>query len=221
LKQSSNHNPVGSSVQGLRFRQSEKYRLLLVGESHPQRRAVECFIKSRFAAVHGARITCFMPLILALSDTDNDIRAAIGVRAAGEDDLFLEHYFETAIEHAIVDHGAGDGRVVEREQIVEVGNLASVDRFASRRLFEQLAFYLINNRFQWVVFTGCRSLRQLFKRMQLELVELGCAKESCLPSGYGSWGNYYDDNPRVLLGHLSSGLILAQRAVELMPRSRA
>jgi hypothetical protein len=65
---------------------------------------------------------------------------------------------------------------IDRKQVVEVGNLASVDRFASRRLFEMLALHLIKNRFQWIVFTGCNSLRQIFKRMRLELVALGQAE---------------------------------------------
>lgn len=196
----------------------EVYQLQLVDEGHAQRQKVEQFIASRFNAVHGAQITVFMPLFLALFDADNQVRAAVGVRMAGEDKLFLEHYFDLPIEAVILDRHHPGNRSVVRTEVVEVGNLASVDRYASRRLFEQLAVFLISNRFQWVVFTSCRSLRAQFQRMKLKLVELGSAAESSLPESFGSWGSYYRGNPQVMLGHLSGGIGLARRAAELMPQ---
>ena len=176
---------------------------------------MEGFIASRFEAAHNARITCFMPQLLALFDENGAIKAAIGVRGACHDDLFLEHYFDQPIERVIGDKVEYSQPEVDRKQVVEVGNLASVDRFASRRLFEVLALHLIKHRFQWIVFTGCQSLRQIFKRMHLELVALGKAEESRLPETLGSWGSYYRDNPQVLLGHLSGGIALAEAATAM------
>ena len=195
---------------------SEAYQLQFVDEGHSQRISVERCIATRFEAVHGARITVFMPLILALFDTDNQVRAAVGVRVASDDRLFLEHYFEQPIEKIIVEYHRKFGGFAARNEVVEVGNLASVDRYASRRLFEQLAVFLINNRFQWMVFTSCRSLRKLFQRMKLGLVEIGTATESSLPETCGSWGSYYSDQPRVMLGHLSPRINLVQQANHLM-----
>ena len=217
--QQSNKNQAELSIERTRFNLSQTYQLRLIGRNHPQRNVVECFIASRFARIHDARITSFMPLLLALFDTSNEIRAAIGVRAASNDKLFLEHYFDHPIEEIIVERSANSGRAVIRDQVVEVGNLASIDRYASRRLFEQLAFFLIKKRFQWIVFTGCKSLRQVFRRMQLHLVEIGRAEESRLPASFGRWGRYYQDNPQVLLGHLSEGIGLAQRAGRLVPKA--
>ena len=196
------------------------YEFAVIEQQDRRRRAVESFIATRFEAVHDAHITSFMPQLLALFDSSGAIKAAIGVRHASQDNLFLEHYFDQPIERVIGDKAEYSQSDIDRKQVVEVGNLASVDRFASRRLFEMLALHLIKNRFQWIVFTGCNSLRQVFKRMRLELIALGQAEESRLPGAPGSWGSYYRDNPQVLLGHLSGGIALAEAATA-MTRGRA
>jgi len=191
------------------------YEFAVIDANDDRRQAVEAFIAARFYVAHNAQITSFMPKLLALFDQTGAIKAAIGVRAANHDDLFLEHYFDQSIEQVIGEKVNSGQSNIDRSQVVEVGNLASVDRFASRRLFEMLALFLIKNRFQWVVFTGCQSLRQIFKRMRLELLALGEAKESRLPESLGSWGSYYHDNPQVLVGHLSAGIGLAEAATAM------
>ncbi len=200
---------------------SGAYQIRLVAESHARRSEVECFIAAQFLSVHNAHVTSFMPVFLVMFAADDSIRAAIGVRDANDSLLFLEYYFDQPIETIITDQCHEDPIQITRKGVIEVGNLASVDRFASRRLFESLASFLVNNRFQWIVFTGCSSLRRLFKRMQLELVELGEAKESSLPEGPDSWGQYYKDSPKVMLGHLSDGVRLAKQAAYLIPMVRS
>jgi len=196
------------------------YEFAVIDQQDRRRQRVESFIANRFEAVHGAHITSFMPQLLALFDNNGAVKAAIGVRGACQDDLFLEHYFDQPIECVIGNQAEYNQAAIERKQVVEVGNLASVDRFASRRLFEMLALHLIKHRFQWIVFTGCQSLRQVFKRMHLELIALGNAEETRLPETLGNWGTYYRDNPMVLLGHLSGGIALAEAATTLT-RGRA
>ncbi len=191
------------------------YEFAVIEQQDRRRQAVESFIATRFAAAHDAHITSFMPQLLALFDNSGAIKAAIGVRGASQDQLFLEHYFDQPIENVIGQKVENSEQGINRKQVVEVGNLASVDRFASRRLFEMLALHLIKNRFYWIVFTGCRSLRRVFKGLQLELVALGNAEESRLPVALGSWGSYYHDKPQVLLGHLSGGIALAEAATAM------
>jgi hypothetical protein len=93
-----------------------------------------------------------------------------------------------------------------REQIVEIGNLASIDRCASRALFKLLARRLSTEDFQWAVFTGCSSLHRMFAILGLETVGLGRALQSRLPVDQQTWGGYYEDNPQVVAGRVGPGL---------------
>ena len=199
---------------------SNEYEYCIAGPSHPRRAEIEAFIGERFTAVHDAHITHFMTQLIALTDADGVIKSAIGVRDASNTRLFLEHYLEVPIETAIATQANKPQQQMVRKQIVEVGNLASTDRSASRRLFEFLALHLIQNGYQWIVFTGCTSLRHVFKRMRLELISLGNADQERLPKKMGSWGRYYNNNPQVMAGLLSGGLDLALKACTGMPKAR-
>ena len=69
--------------------------------AHPRRKQVEQFIAGRFLKVHGARLSSFMPLLVALFDENGEVRAAVGIRNAAVESLFLEYYLDTSIEQAI------------------------------------------------------------------------------------------------------------------------
>ncbi len=181
----------------------------LIDIDHPRREAVERFIASRFLAAHGARISCFMPHLLALFDDAGRILAAVGVRAAGDEALFLEYYLDTPVERAIADQAELTGIVGTgmRRRIAEIGNLASIDRRASRALFKLLAQRLHADNFEWAVFTGCSSLQRMFKTLGIETICLGRALQSRLPQDQRTWGSYYEDCPRVVAGRVSGGRI--------------
>ena len=171
---------------------------------HPARGRVEDFIARRFLKVHGARIVQFMPTLLALPGDDGAIRAALGVRDAGLEALFLEHYLDRPVE-AILAETSGRS-AISRSRIAEIGNLASVDRRASRRLFGILSLYLNAANFEWAVFTGCGSLRHLFQSLGIETLVLGRALQSRLPVEQQTWGGYYEDNPQVIAGRVRRGV---------------
>jgi hypothetical protein len=82
-----------------------------------------------------------MPELIALFDAGGQILAAVGFRSADGENLFLEHYLDTPVEHAIACHSTR--ALPQREGIVEIGNLASIDRGASRKLFAVLAGVLL------------------------------------------------------------------------------
>lgn len=177
----------------------------LVDRDHPRRAQVEAFIARRFLKVHGARISQFMPLLGALFGDDGEVLAAVGIRDADRGALFLEHYLDAPIERTIA---ARSGRIMmppARESIAEIGNLASVDRRASRRLFGLLSQYLAGEGFEWAVFTGCSSLHRMFKTLGIETFALGRALQSQLPSDQQTWGSYYEDSPVVVAGRVGQG----------------
>ncbi|MCP4768391.1 MAG: thermostable hemolysin [Gammaproteobacteria bacterium] len=176
---------------------------------HPLRVAVEQFIARRFLAAHGARISCFMPRLLALFDDAGNVLAAVGLRAADGEALFLEYYLESPVELAIADKAELCGNVGTgmRRRIAEIGNLASIDRRASRELFKLLTQRLQADHFEWAVFTGCSSLQRMFKTLGIEIICLGRALQSRLPHDQQTWGSYYEDSPRVVAGRVSGGRV--------------
>jgi hypothetical protein len=176
----------------------------LIDAGHPQRKKVEAFIAQRFLEVHGALITAFMPQMLALFDDQGAVRAAVGMRDASLERLFLEYYLDTSVEQTIA-RKADTGGVAARERIVEIGNLASIDRLASRNLFKLLARRLSAEDYQWAVFTGCSSLQRMFATLGIETVSLGRALQSRLPVDQQTWGGYYEDNPQVVAGRVGHG----------------
>jgi len=183
----------------------------LIDAQHPLRAQVEQFIAQRFLDMHGARISSFMPLLIALLSEGGEILAAVGIRSAASEALFLEHYLDTSVEQAI---SSNSGRAIfspDRDRIVEIGNLASIDRHASRKLFKVLAGLLQAENFEWAVFTGCSSLHRMFKTMGIETIGLGRALQSRLPVDQQTWGGYYEDNPQVVAGKVSRGSILLEQ----------
>jgi len=179
----------------------------LIDIDHPRRQAVEQFIARRFLSAHGARISCFMPRLLALFDDAGKILAAVGIRAADDEVLFLEYYLDRPIERAIADKAGlrGISGTGARRRIAEIGNLASIDRRASRQLFKLLTQQLHADNFEWAVFTGCSSLQRMFSTLGIETICLGRALQSRLPQDQQTWGSYYEDSPRVVAGRVSGG----------------
>ncbi len=180
----------------------------LIDAQHPLRPQVEQFIAQRFLDMHGARISSFMPLLIALLSEDGKILAAVGIRSADCEALFLEHYLDTSVQQAISSTAGPAMLTPERDRIVEIGNLASIDRHASRKLFKVLACLLQAENFEWAVFTGCSSLHRMFKTMGIETIGLGRALQARLPVDQQTWGGYYEDNPQVVAGKVSRGSIL-------------
>ena len=180
-------------------------RQQLIDSEHPRRRQVEQFIARRFLEVHGARISGFMPELIALFNDNDEILAAVGVRDASSGSLFLEYYLDAPVEQAISTNAAPPLALPRRDRIVEIGNLASIDRRASRELFTLLAGLLQARGFEWAVFTGCTSLHRMFKALGIETLYLGRALQSQLPADEQTWGSYYEDSPRVVAGRVSGG----------------
>jgi hypothetical protein len=192
----------------------------LIDEKHPRRKQVEQFIAQRFSEVHGARLSVFMPVLIALFGENDEILAAVGIRSAATEVLFLEYYLDTSIENSIACNADQLMVVPERDRIVEIGNLASIDRRASRKLFKILAGLLDAENFEWAVFTGCTSLHRMFSTLGIETVDLGRALQSRLPVDQQTWGGYYEDSPRVVAGKVSRGCVAFENTPE-MPLTRA
>lgn len=170
----------------------------------PGRRQVEEFIADIYARSYGARITVAYPTLMSVRNSDGSILAAVGFRYAEDEPLFLEHYTSKSIE-AILD--------VPREQIVEIGNLASAGGGASIFLFAALASYLHSKQVQYATVTGTDYLHRTFKKLGLAPRKICDASIQAVQSDQQDWGTYYDANPRVLAGSIQHSVTRLKKAL--------
>jgi hypothetical protein len=162
----------------------------------PERPAVEAYIHERFAGVHHAEITHFLPNLLSLR-CGGEYSAAVGLAPAGSGKVFAEQYLAAPVEQVISEQL---GLQVERNQIVEIGNLVSTWKGSSLLLFIVIGEVMERLGYHYVLFTGTREVKALLARLRYSPVILANADPRVLPDGGASWGSYYSNNPKVMFG---------------------
>lgn len=191
--------------------------IIVCEQASEQRPELESFVRTAFAARHGAQLSSFLPTLLALQDA-GQIRSVAGFRPAGQEPLFLERYLDQPIEQvlAAVMHMQRPEMVlnqpIARADIVEVGNLAGINCRAACRLVLALPQLLLARGYRWIVFTGTGTVRGLLDAYCTPLIELGPARGACVSGMADDWGRYYETDPRVMAGYLPEGLGLARRS---------
>ena len=175
-----------------------------------ERPRIKRFIASAFSSAYGARLESFMPQLAALH-RGKELYAACGLRAARDQQLFLETYLDHPIEHVLAPIA---GRRIERDELVEVGNLAVARAGAARALIAHLTEYLLERRASYVVCTMVPTLGNNFARLGIPLHRLG---EACIdrlpPPSRAMWGTYYEQRPAVNAVSVAD----AARALRLAP----
>ena len=165
-------------------------------ENSPNRRLLESFVARKFAASYSAQLQQFLPYLLSLQLT-HKTGAIVGIRPAREGRLFVEQYFAPPVEQAI-------SRLfrtpVDRQQIVEVGNLAAAVPGSANLLFGALASILERAGFRWVVCTVTPQVGSLLASMQFPARVIGRALPTAVGKSATDWGNYYASKPRVIVG---------------------
>lgn len=169
-------------------------------QAEPDRAHVESFIEQVYAHRFGSVIARHYPTLMNVHDGQGRVLAAVGLRLAAEEPLFLERYLDQPVERALAQAKGGS---VDRHGIVEIGNLASADRDASVFLFVTLAAYLRHRQLTYAVVTGTKALRRSFALFGFDFVELGAANPEALPDKGASWGSYYERDPKVLGGAIA------------------
>lgn len=162
----------------------------------PERAAVEAYIHDRFAGVHHAEVTHFLPNIISLR-CGGDYSAAVGLAPAGNGNVFAEQYLDAPVETVISEKL---GLQVARDQIVEIGNLVSTWKGSSLLLFIVIGEVMERLGYHYVMFTGTREVKALLARLRYSPVVLADADPARLPDGGASWGTYYANNPQVMFG---------------------
>lgn len=162
----------------------------------PSRAKLERFIQTIFKRAYGAEIKHFMPRLMSLTDQENSLLAVCGLRQANQGSLFLEHYMDKPVESMLADR---IGTSIQREEIVEVGNLAVAEPGLARQLLAGVINHLHGTPAQWAVFTAIPSLRNSLAKLNVQLEVLCEARLDRLPEHErAGWGSYYDQNPQVM-----------------------
>ena len=186
--------------------------LALIDLAHPERAGAEAFVRSVYAQTYGARLDNFYPVLLRITRPDGSYIAVAGIRPAGGQVLFSEHYLDQPIETLL-------GK--ERCRIVEVGNLAPASAGQARWLIGAVTAFLAGGGFSNVVFTAVPRLKNAFSRMGLPLMRLADARPDQLPDGQAQdWGSYYEHDPAVFSGDIQHGFHAFTRFMTTRPELR-
>lgn len=168
----------------------------------PHRARAETFISDIFQRHYDAELSSFAPNLMLL-EKDDRIAAVAGWRCAGAERLFLENYLDVPIETAV---SRLAGRPVDRQCIVEVGNLAAEVRGGGVEVILTLAAHLDRLGFEWVVFTATSELIGMLRRLGLPPLALASADPDRLGDDARLWGSYYATHPVVVAGRIRLAL---------------
>lgn len=173
----------------------------------PERAAVETYIHERFAGVHSAEVTHFLPNIISLR-CGGEYSAAVGLAPASNGQVFAEQYLDAPVEHVISEKL---GLLVPRNNIIEIGNLVSTWKGSSLLLFIVIGEVMERLGYHYVMFTGTREVKALLARLRYSPIVLADADPTRLPDGGASWGTYYSNNPQVMFGDNRPAMAAARK----------
>jgi len=155
------------------------------------RHAVEAYIADAFRSQYDAHIDHFLPLLLTI-ETGGVIEAAVDIRFAETEPLFVEHYLDRPIRAELAQRG------ITNAAVVEIGNLVSTRAGCSQLLFILLAELLHALRRDTAIFTATAQVQQLLNKLGCELTTLCAADGQRLGAQLAQWGSYYETSPRVV-----------------------
>jgi len=157
-------------------------------------------IERRFGTVHNAKPSPCYPDYVAVGDLPSTPRAALGVRFAGRERLFLEAYLDGPIETVI---SRAMEKPVSRDRIVEIGCLAADQPAALMQLLLETAERL-DTADLIATATLTLPLQSMFKRIGMPLVRLATADPARVHRAV-EWGSYYAQAPAIFAGDVASG----------------
>lgn len=159
---------------------------------------VRSFVDESYRRAYGSARAAVFDNYLCTGGTT---RAALGYRRASAGPLFLEAYLDDSIEAHV---SAALRRPVNRDAIVEIGNLAANNAWTMIALWGEAANDL-GGTSEVVVATLTAPLRRMFARIGVPVHELIRADPAKLGPLAADWGNYYAQDPRVCAGLIAEG----------------
>lgn len=172
-------------------------------KSHANRKEVERLIEEVYARVYGGSIKEHYPILLKACDDAGCVMAAVGLRDADREPLFLERYLNAPIQKVM---GSVFGKDIERRNIVEIGNLVSLHSGVSVYLFAALAICLKQLGYTHAAVTATSSLHRSFERLGIASCVVADADASRLVDKGANWGTYYQRDPRILVASVEAAM---------------
>lgn len=186
--------------------------LKVINKSHPLRQEVEQYVASRYLLAFDDHITEFMPTFLGIYSEQNELLSVCGYRIANQAPLFLEQYLTIPAEQLMSQEFS---QPIVRSSLIEFGQLASFSKGVSPWHFLLMAQHLIEQGFEWCIFTATDPLYAMMVHLGLKPDVLGNADQQSINNTQTTWGTYYHTQPRVSAGNLKAGLAqLIQRYEE-------
>jgi len=196
------HGPAPAAHPG-------RLQLHLWLDGDPQRPAAEAFIRARFQDTYNADVRVFHPCLLGVTRDGHSITSVIGFRPAGSGKFFLESYLDGSAEQLLT---AATGESIQRKQVVEVGNLASIDPESFR--FLMIGLITLLDRLpdtRWMVCTVGEKLIRLLRRTRFFPIVINQASAERLSPEDGKWGSYYRHARSVVAGNVAYGMLELKR----------
>ena len=160
------------------------------------RQELQACIADKFDQQYHAQIHHFLPYLLSLNES-GQLGAVVGVRLAGQSDLFLERYLESRVEQAISQVVRGP---IDRGQVVEIGNLAAAAPGTAALLFAVLAIALERAGVRWVTCTATPQVKAMLDGLHFPTHTICNAEAAALGDQADEWGDYYASRPQVIVG---------------------
>jgi hypothetical protein len=177
-------------------------KLLSINEQHPLRGEVEQYVATRYAHAFNASITEFMPTFMAIYQS-GQLLSVCGYRVASQSQLFLEQYLQ---QPADIIMSTEFGESINRNKLIEFGQLASFSRGMSPLHFMLMTQHLVDLGFEWCIFTATDPLYVMMCRLGLHPHMLANADHEHIANAQSNWGTYYHKQPCVSAGNLRLGL---------------
>lgn len=166
-----------------------------------ERNRVENYIQNIFSKHYKASVHDFHPLLVTIENASNEIIATLGLRFADHQRLVAEDYSHREVNHLLNENLNVYG---DRKHMIEIGNLASSHSGYARFLFVAMTKILSDWHFQWLTFTAVPAVLNVFKKLKLNPVEVCMAHLHDLKVSNSDWGEYYQHQPRVMLGDITT-----------------
>lgn len=201
--------PQANPLPGPADASSDGPQLQWVTAQTSGRASLEQFIAEGFAGVYGARISHFMPHLLAVS-SNSQWQAVLGIRSAVSGRLFVEQYVDADMEQLLQSAGVP----CKRAEIAEIGNLYAASRQQTLLLFIAMAQALQQQGVRHLVCCATPAVMSMLSRHGLALHVLAEGDPSRLGAAAADWGSYYEKHPQIC--HLS--LAHAVAIIEQQPK---
>lgn len=188
-------NDPSRSVSGLEF-----HDFVQGGKG---RTFVERQILNSYQNKFSASLSHFMPTLVSANLQGQASHLTFGLSGADKHRLFLEYYLPEPVEQVL--SRVANTRI-ERQSIIEIGNLAFANTASIRDDLISIADYCHRLGYQYVVCTATRMLRLVFLKAGIKPIYLGEACADDAPRDGTHWGAYYETTPQIIGGNIYLGI---------------